>query len=102
MCVFHQNSSRALHTADAPAHVTQEHDVALHALHGEVFMQRAYHRALGLGDHGIKIGLRNRTAIHDGHHAGATAGLQPLVHAVAIEVDAEAAAIGGDAVRSEE
>ena len=99
MGVLHQNPPGIFDSPDAPAHIAQQHNVALEALHGEIFMQGADHCAFRLRHHGVERGLRNGAAIHDGHHARAPPGLQPPVDAIVIEIRAIAPALRGDAVR---
>ena len=52
--------------------VAQQHDVAGHALHGEVFIHGADHGAFRLSYHGEQSGLRNGAAAGDGRQARAS------------------------------
>ncbi len=93
MGVFHQDTSCRFHATDPPAHISQQNNIAFQTFHGEIFMQRADNRPFGLGDHGIKRRFWDSAAIHNGNHARAATGLQPLVHAIAKEIGAEASAL---------
>src|SRR6476661_3925567 len=61
-------------------------------------MERADDRTFRFGDDGIKRSLRDRAAIHNGDHARTTTGLQPLIHAVAIEICAKTATLRRNAI----
>ena len=87
--IFHQHAPRfALHATDAPRGVAQQHDVAGIAFDREVFVERADHNAVGLGDDGEERGFRNGAAAGDGRQPAAPPRPQFPVHAVAMDVSA--------------
>ena len=88
-----------MHAADAPGCVSQQHDVASKAFHGEVFVYRADDRALGMGDHGVQRIFWNGAAAGDGGKTAATARANDAVYAVAMQVGSVASAGAGDAFR---
>ena len=96
--VFHEHAA-SLHAADAPGCVSQQHDVASKAFHGEVFVYRADDRALGMGDHGVQRIFWNGAAAGDGGKTAATARANDAVYAVAMQVGSVASAGAGDAFR---
>src|ERR1700730_11251873 len=58
MRVLHQNAAR-LNSPDSPGSVSQQHDVPSEAFYGEVFVNRADNRALGLRKYGVQRIFRN-------------------------------------------
>ena len=93
MSIFDQHTARlAFHAADAPGGVAEQHDVAGHALDGEVFVQRAHDNSVRFGHHREQCGLRDGAAAGDGGQPAAAPRPQFAVHAVAMDVGAVAAA----------
>ena len=87
-----------LDAADAPGRGAEQEHVAGQALDREILVERADHRAFGLGDHEILRVVRNRAAGGDGGQTRAAPAAHAPVHAVAMQIRAAAAARGGDAL----
>jgi hypothetical protein len=64
---------------------------------GEVLVERGDLYAFGLQDDVVEGGVGDGAAVGDGDHAGAAAWVEVVLHAVAEEVGAVAAAAGFDA-----
>ena len=88
----------AFNPANAPRRIAQQHDLAGHAFDGEVFVDRADHRTVGLGDNGEQGIVGNRAAARDGGKARAAARAQLAVDAVVMEIGAVASALRGNAL----
>ena len=74
-------------------------DVAGHALDGEVFVERADERVVGLEDDAVVGHFRNGAAGRDGQQPRMPAAAQATVHLVAVEEGRAAAAARREAVR---
>src|SRR6476646_4014927 len=61
-------------------------------------MQGAYDCAFRFGGDGLEGSLRDRASSHNGDHARAATGLQPLIHSVAIEICAKTATLRRNAI----
>ena len=69
----HDARRPAFNSANAPRSVAEQHDFAGHALDGEIFIDGADDRAVGLGDDGEQGIVGNRAAAGDGGKARAAA-----------------------------
>ena len=97
--VFDEDASGArLDAVDAPAGVAQEHDVSGVGFDGEVLVEGADDGFGGQGDDVVESGFGDGSAGGDGRQARAAAGAEAMVDLVAVEVGAEASALGADAV----
>ncbi len=95
--VFDEDAAGGLDALDAPAGVAEEDDVAGAGVDGEVFIQSCNLDVFGLEEDAVEGGVGDGAAVGDGGHAGAAAGVEMAVDAVAEEVGAVAAAAGLDA-----
>ena len=64
---------------------------------GEIFVHRADDGAFGLGDYGVERVIGDGAAAGDGGEAAAAASAEAMVHLVAMQIGAVAAAARGDA-----
>ncbi len=87
-----------LDAADAPRRVAEQEDVARHRLDGEVLVERADERALGLEHDVVAREVGDGAARRDGGEARAAPAAQAAVDGVAVEQRARAAAARRDAV----
>ena len=78
----------AAHVEHAPRSIAQQKDVAGQALDGEILVDRADERFLGLGDDAILGRFGNRAAGGDRRQPRAAAGPQAAVDQVAVQVGA--------------
>src|SRR5882762_296418 len=98
VCIFDENAAGfGFDAANAPGGVTEEHDVTVVALDGEVFIESANIDAIGFGDNGVEGGVGDGSAAGNGCEASAPSGSQFFVDAIMMKVGAVAAALGGDA-----
>ena len=95
--VFHAHAA-GLDAADAPRRRAEQEHVAGHALDGEILVERADDRFVGLGEHEELRVVGNRAAGRDRRQARAAPAAHDAVHAIAMEKRAAAAALGADAL----
>ncbi len=86
------------HAPDAPRVRPQQEDVAHHRLDGEVLVDGAHGRVVGLGDHAVVAHLGDGAAAREGGEACPAPRAQHGVHAVAVHVRHALPPAGGDAV----
>ena len=96
--IFHAHFSLA-YVPDAPRVRPQQKYVAGQALDREVLIDGADHLALGLDNHGIRRAFRNRAARSDRGEFRAASAAQPVIHLIAMQQRAAAAARSCDAFR---
>jgi hypothetical protein len=89
----------ALDPADAPGAIAQEDDVTRHGLDGEVLVQRADGRLVGLEHHLVAGGVGNGAARGDRGQPRAASAPQPPPHRIAVKPRAHAPPPRGDALR---
>ncbi len=84
--------------ADAPRVGPQQEDVAHHRLDGEVLVDRAHRRVVGLGDDPVVAHLGDGPAAGEGGQPGPATRAQHGVDAVAVQIGHALAPAGGDAL----
>ncbi len=87
MRVLHPHRACA-HALDAPGGAAEQKNVSGRGLDGEVLVQRPHLAALGLGNDRVGEGVGNGAGVEDGREPRPAAGLQLVVDAVAVQVDA--------------
>ena len=99
--VFDEDLAGGVDALDAPAGVAEEDDVAGRGVDGEVLVEGGDLDVLGLKHDGEDGGVGDGSAVRDGDAAGAAAGVEMALDAVAEDVGAVAAAGVLDAVVEE-
>ena len=84
--VFDEDAAGGFDALDAPAGVAEEDDVAGAGVDGEVLVECGDLDAFGLEDDVVEVGVGDGAAVGDGDHAGAAAGVEMVLDAVAKEV----------------
>ena len=87
--------------ADPPRVGAEEEDVAHHRLDGEVLVDRAHRRVVGLGHDAVVAHLGDGTAAGERGQARPAPGAQDAVDAVAVQIGHALAPTGGDALGDE-
>ena len=98
MRIFHADLALA-HMPNAPRMRTEQKHIAGQALDREIFVQRADHFAFGFRDHRICGRIRNGAAGGDRGEFRAAPAPQPMIHLIAMQQSAAAAARSRDAFR---
>ena len=99
--VFDEDAAGGFDALDAPAGGAEEDDVAGAGVDGEVLVECGDLDAFGLEDDAVEVCVGDGAAVGDGDHAGAAAGVEVVLDAVAEEVGTVAAAGGFDAFGEE-
>ena len=99
--VFDEDASGGFDALDAPTGVAEEDDVAGGGVYGEVFAEGGNLYAFWLQYDAEEGGVGDGSAVGDGDHACAAAGMELVVDGVVQKVGAVAAAGGFDAVGEE-
>jgi hypothetical protein len=82
--VFNPNLARP-NPPDSPGLVSQEEDIACHALHGEIFIDFSHEGPRGLLDYVIVSHVRYCAATGDGSQAGPATGSQSAPDAITVD-----------------
>ncbi len=98
MRILHQHAAGVgFDAANHPRSISQQHNVAAIAFHGEVFIHGTDDKTVRLRNHGIKRVVGDRSAAGDRRQPGSAPPSQLSIYSIAVNIGAIAAALCSDA-----